>query len=77
MQPTTLTCGRTVYEVTPLSEDPHKIAYALKGPRSAYHLLRNQHNPHRLFAVNDRGFTHSTPFDGRWFADDNGDLRLL
>jgi hypothetical protein len=74
---TTLTVGRTTYTVSPC-DGTELLAYELLGPRgSRYHLLRNKHNPHRLFAVNGRDFTKGTPFEGRWFADDNGTLRIL
>lgn len=76
--PTILTVGRTTYTVTKLSDDPEKVAYELVGPRGArYDLLRNQKDPHALFAVNGKGFTKTTPFEHRWFTDEDGTLRLL
>jgi len=82
----TLQVGRTTYEVTPSTDGDWRApgaqinacAYVLTGPRGArYALLRNVPNPAMLFAINDKNWTKSTPFDGKWFTDAGGTLRLL
>ena len=65
--------GRTVYTVTPTND-----TYVLGGVRgAAYRLMRNVRDPSMLFAINDASFLKGTPFDGRWFTDRDGTLRLL
>jgi len=56
---------------------PQRNNFVLKGPRGAvYRLVRNQNNPHLLFATNAKDARRSTPFDGRWFSDESGELVL-
>lgn len=62
-----------LYDVYRIEGEP-RLGYRLKGPRGAdYSLMRNQKNPHMMFAINNISFVKKTAFEGKWFADKNRD----
>ena len=66
--------GTTEYRIErhPNSDD---APYTLHGPRGAvYHLFRNEHTRHMLFAVNGRAGRKAPDW---WFTDEGGQLRHL
>lgn len=48
--------------------------YTVTGPRSTWHMMRNQHNPYLLSATNDKigGVSKIRGFE--WFTDKSGRL---
>lgn len=60
------------YTVTKREGEEHRVAYDLHGPRGAhYGLVRNQHHPEQLFAINLRTFGVVDRLG--WFTDQDGD----
>lgn len=58
-------------ETTGIDQSP----YTLRGSRGAeYWLFRNKPNPAMLFAISKKGLR--LPFDGVWFTDKDGTLRV-
>ena len=72
--------GPTRYRVETLNielKDRLQVIYVLRGPKGGeYGLLRFQGSPDKLYAINLRSFTSSTPFQGHIFTDKDGKLEV-
>ena len=66
------------YTVEALPETPGAIGFAYKvtGPRKDWKLMRNQINPHMLFAVPENILKGTGKINGyEWFSDRSGTLK--
>ena len=75
----TIRIGGREYQVEKLPDEDvyeiHRPGYMLHGPRGArYRTLRDRPRSHRLYLMNDKGWTRSAPKS--WLTDKNGKLEV-